>query len=77
MPVTIQKVVMWNESNLTPLGETTQTVKNLKKGKKNDVKFIIVHNDYTCLLGLKTSQDMNLFTVNTTNFIANLSTDRA
>ena len=74
---TNQKLVMWNKSNLRPLGETTLTVGNPKTGKKSDVKFIVVHNDYKCLLGLKTIQDMNLFTVNTANFIANLSTDKA
>ena len=74
---TTQKLVMWNKSNLKPLGETSLTIENPKTGKKNDVKFIVVHNDYTCLLGLKTIQDMNLFTVNNANFIANLSTDKA
>ena len=51
---TSQKLIMWNKSDMRPLGEATLTVINPKNGEKNDITFTIVQNDLSCLLGLKT-----------------------
>ena len=64
---------MWNKSKLTPLGETTLEVLNPKNAQVSEADFIAVPNDFSCLLGLKTVQEMGLFTINDKNFIAQVN----
>ena len=40
-----------------------------------EADFVVVPNDFSCLLGLKTVQAMVLFTINDDNFIAQVSSD--
>ena len=62
---TSKKLIMWNKSKLTPLGETTLEVLNPKNAQVSEADFIVVPNDFSCRLGLKTVQEMGLFTINT------------
>jgi hypothetical protein len=48
-------LVMWNGTKVKPLGTCVVRVGNLRNQKKDDVKFLIVKDDLTPLLGLKTS----------------------
>ena len=48
-------LVMWNGTKVKPLGTCVVRVGNLRNQKKYDVKFLIVKDDLTPLLGLKTS----------------------
>jgi hypothetical protein len=66
---------MWNKSKVNPLGETTLKITNPKNEEETVVDFIVVPNDYSCLLGLSTIQQMGLLTINDGNFIAHISTD--
>ncbi|CAB3995988.1 Hypothetical predicted protein [Paramuricea clavata] len=72
---TTQKLIMWNKSKVNPLGETTLKITNPKNEEETVVDFIVVPNDYSCLLGLSTIQQMGLLTINDANFIAHISTD--
>ena len=72
---TTQKLIMWNKSKVNPLGETTLKITNPKNEEETVVDFIVVPNDYSCLLGLSTIQRMGLLTINDGNFIAHISTD--
>ena len=72
---TTQKLIMWNKSKVNPLGETTLKITNPKNEEETVVDFIVVPNDYSCLLGLSTIQQMGLHTINDGNFVAHISTD--
>ena len=72
---TTKKRIMWNKSKLTLLRENTLEVLNPKNAQVRETDFIIVPNDFSCLLGLKTVQEMGLFTINDDNFIAQVSFD--
>ena len=60
--------------SLDSLGETTLTMKNPRTNEKHEVNFVIVPNDFECLLGLKTIQKLNLITVNSEMFIGKVVT---
>ena len=72
---TSQKLIMWNKSKLIPLGETTLQLLNPKNAQVSEVDFIVVPNDFSCLLGLKTVQEMGLFTINDGNFVAQVTSN--
>ena len=61
---------MWNKTNVDPLGETELTVKNPRNGETKSVHFVVVHNSFQSLLGLETSVEMGLITLNKDCFIA-------
>ena len=66
---TSQKLIMWNKSKVTPLGQDT------KNTQVSEADIIVVPNDFSCLLGLKTVQEMGLFTINKENFITEVTSD--
>ena len=66
------RLIMWNKSSLKPLGEANLDIVNPMTGTVHTANFVVVPNDYTCLLGLKTVRDMNLITINNETFIANV-----
>ena len=72
---TTQSLIMWNKSRCKPLGETTLPVTNPRTDEITDVKFIVVQNDFNCLLGLNTVKSMGLITVNDQRFIARVETE--
>ena len=55
---------MWNKTNMKPLGEADLTVINARTKEKHQLRFIIVPNLFTCLLGLNTVQKLKLITFN-------------
>ena len=61
---------MWNKSAMKPLGETELKVTNPRTGEISEINFTVVPNSYTCLLGLKTIQKLDLITFNNHRFIA-------
>ena len=68
------KLRMWNKTSVDSLGETTLTMKNPRTNEKHEVNFVIVPNDFECLLGLKTIQTLNLITLNSEMFIGKVVT---
>jgi hypothetical protein len=71
----IIRLRMWNKSTVNSLGEAELQVTNPLTGKQYGVKFIIVPNEFECLLGLKTVQKLNLVTINSENFIGKVEKD--
>ena len=65
---TQHKLITWNQDKVTPLGETTLSIVNPVNNNVHSVNFIVVPNSLSCLLSLKTSEDMGLITVHTKNF---------
>ena len=61
---------MWNKTNVDPLGETELTVKNPCNGDTKSVRFVVVPNSFQSLLGLDTSVEIGLITLNKDCFIA-------
>ena len=55
---------MWNKRNMKPLGEADPTVINARTKEKHQLRFIVVPNLFTCLLGLNTVQKLKLITIN-------------
>lgn len=72
---TSQTLTMWNNTKMKPVGEAVLQVTNPKTKEQKDVRFTVVGNNFTCLIGLKTSRDLSLITVNEDKFIARVETD--
>lgn len=64
---------MWNKTNMKPLGEADLTVVNPRTNEKHQLRFIVVPNHYTCLLGLEAVQKLKLITINNEKFISSVS----
>ena len=65
---------MCNKTNLKPLGETRLKVKNPRTSSESEIKFIVVPNGFTNLLGLNTIQELGFITINKECFISQVST---
>ena len=52
---------MWNKSKATPLRQVTLEKLNPKNTQVSEADFIVVPDDFSCLLGLKTVQEMELY----------------
>jgi transposase InsO family protein len=70
-------LTMWNKSTLAPLGVAKLNTTNPKNDEACQVQYIVVPNSYTSLFGLKTIQDMGLFTIHREKFIAQVETSIA
>ena len=64
-----QTLVMWNGTKVTPVGSCALPVVNPKTNEKYKVRFLVVKEDLTPLLGLNSTQKMKLLTVHKENFI--------
>ena len=64
---------MWNKTNLKLLGETVLRVANPHTSVESEVKFIVVPNSFTNLLGLKTIQELGFITTNEECFISQIN----
>ena len=64
-----QTLVMWNGTNVTPVGSCELPGVNPKTNEKYKVRFLVVKEDLTPLLGLNATQKMKLLTVHKENFI--------
>ena len=58
-----QTLVMWNGTKVTPVGSCALPVVNPKTNGKYKVRFLVVKEDLTPLLGLNATQKMKLLTV--------------
>ncbi len=65
---------MWNKTNLKPLGETSLTVTNPCSNTQHEIKFVVVPNGLTNLLGLNTIQELGFVTFNNDSFISKVTT---
>ena len=74
MSPTTVRLNVWNKTNLKRLGETLLKVVNARTGTETEVKFIVVPNGFTNLLGLKTIQELGFITINSECFIAQVKT---
>ena len=70
-PTTV-RLNMWNKTNMKPLGETFLMVVNPRTSAKSEVKFVVVLNGFTNLLGLKTIQELAFITINEECFISQI-----
>ncbi|KAL9961978.1 hypothetical protein ACROYT_G031027 [Oculina patagonica] len=71
---TTVRLNMWNKTNMNPLGETVLKVVNPRTSAQSEVKFIVVPNGFTNLLGLKTIQELGFITINEECFISQIRT---
>ena len=70
---TSERLKMENKTNFKPFGETFQRITNSRTGTYSamtEVKFIVVPNGFTNLLGLKTIQELGFITINKEWFIS-------
>ena len=58
----------WNKNNYKPVGEIRKIIINPKNNKKYNVNFIVCHNDFVPIMGLKASEKMSLIEVKSENF---------
>ena len=63
---------VWNKSIVLIAGETTLDVFNSKTNEVFSIQFLVVHNNFHCLLGLEAVKSLNLVTVNCNTFIASV-----
>ena len=64
------KLLMWNKSEVTPLGLGRLVLRNPRNGKKYSVEFIVVNAGLLPLIGAKAAQHMQLLTVHKENFVS-------
>ena len=71
------KLTMWNQTKLKPIGEAILNTLNPKTQKSYPVKYIVVPNSLSCLLGIETMKALNFITFNEENYIGKVeaSTD--
>ena len=65
-------LTMWNKSTVNIAGETTLDVVNPKTNEVFTIQFLVVNNNFHCLLGLEAVKSMNQVTVNCDTFIASV-----
>ncbi|KAK7107438.1 hypothetical protein V1264_015748 [Littorina saxatilis] len=68
-------LTMWNGTVVQPLGEAVLDIVNPKTGVSASVRFTVVENSFSCLLGVSTIQELGLITVNRGAFIASVTAD--
>ena len=54
---------MWNGTKVTPVGSSALPVVNPKTNEKYKVRFLVVKEDLTPLLGLNATEKMKVLTV--------------
>ena len=62
-------LVMWNGTKVKPAGACTMPVVNPKNDEEYEIKFLVVEEDLTPLLGLNAVEEMRLLTVHSENFV--------
>ena len=72
MSPTTVRLNMWNKTNMKPLGETFLMVVNPRTSAKSEVKFVVVLNGFSNLLGFKTIQELAFITINEECFISQI-----
>ena len=70
------KLLMWNNSETQPKGQCRLKLINPKTSKKYSVPFLVIQGNNVPILGLRTSMQMGLVTVNKDcDFVSNLRID--
>ena len=69
-PIENLQLEMWNHSALKPIGKCRIIVKNPKNGKKYNIEFIVVSENFNPLLGKRASEQMKFITINYDNISA-------
>ena len=64
-----QTLVMWNGTRVKPVGTCAMLVVNPKNSEKFKVRFLVVKENLTPLLGLNTTEKMKLLTIHKENFV--------
>ena len=64
-----QTLVMWNGTKVKPIGSCALLVMNLRNSEKFKVRFVVVKENLTPLLGLNTTEKMKLLTIHKENFV--------
>ena len=64
-----QTLVMWNGTRVKPVGTCAMLVVNPKNNEKFKVRFLVVKENLTPLLGLNTTEKMKLLTIHKENFV--------
>ena len=59
----------WDGGKSQVIGECYLPVKNPKNDKSYHIKFVVVPNDRTCLIGLKTCERLNFVTLNKSEYV--------
>ena len=59
----------WDGGKSQVIGECYLPVKNPKNDKSYRIKFVVVSNDRTCLIGLKTCERLNFVTLNKSEYV--------
>ena len=70
---TQQTLTMWNGSSFKPIGEAVIDVINPKTHSCVPVRFTVVDDNLTCLLGVETIQELGLLTINRSAFIGEVT----
>ena len=65
---TSKTLIMWNKTEVMPLGTTRIIVRNPQNRKKYSVEFVVVTEKLTPLIGARAAQHMKLLTVHWNNF---------
>ena len=65
---TSHRLITWNKTKIMPLGEATLDVVNPMTDTAYSVNFVVVPDNLTCLLSLRTSEEMGIVTLNSENF---------
>ena len=66
---TNMRLVMWNKSEVTPLGSVKLILRNPRNRKKYSVEFIVVNAGLLPLIAAKAAQHIKLITVHKENFV--------
>ena len=67
---TTERLNIWNKTNLKPVRETRLKLKNHRPSSESEIKFIVVPNGFTNLLGLNTIQELGFITINKEFFLS-------
>uniref|UniRef100_A0A2C9LDT3 Retropepsins domain-containing protein n=1 Tax=Biomphalaria glabrata TaxID=6526 RepID=A0A2C9LDT3_BIOGL len=67
-----QRLLMWNKTEMRPIGKATLTTRNEKTNETFEVEYIVVPNNLACLLGHEILTRMKLIKVNKDRFIASV-----
>ncbi|KAL9968060.1 hypothetical protein ACROYT_G026386 [Oculina patagonica] len=65
-----QSLVMWNGTRVKPMGTCALLVVNPRNSTKYKVRFLVVKENLTPLLGLNATEKMGLLTVHKENFVS-------
>ena len=72
---TTQKLTMWNKTKVEPVGEVQLKTQNPKTGTAHVIKYTVVPNSLSCLLGMETLKILGFITLNEKQYIAKIDSN--